>query len=116
MKTLLQYPLSLINLRLVKLANYRAQLQEAERKLAESEARRATAERQLACIEDADRKAREHSQLQPLALPLVDSGFFIKVKIDYPDIFRPNPPHYTYRHVNDLLRRHRPAIEQNVAL
>ncbi|MBV9123888.1 MAG: class I SAM-dependent methyltransferase [Planctomycetes bacterium] len=120
MKQVVQYPLSLLDCRLVRLSGYNRRLQDTDLRLAEmqqrltaTQQRLAEAEAKLADSARREQRAREVTQLQPLALPLVDGAFFIQVKIDYPDIFRPNPPHYTYRHVLEVLKRHQAAILRN---
>lgn len=116
--------LGLFDLRVGRLSRHRRAAEDTRRvaedarraveaRAAAAEARAAAAEAALAEIEQDERRAREVTQLQPMAFPRTPETFFIKVKVDYPDIFRTNPPHYVYRPVEALFRAHEQAIERN---
>jgi hypothetical protein len=109
MTNIVQWCLSRANLRLMRLSSYRKVIREVHRpKPARSDTPVDT--------EADDAFAREVTQVEPIAIPHVPGSFFIKVKVDYPGVFRPNPPEYVYRPVAELLDRHRAAIERNARL
>jgi hypothetical protein len=91
--------LSRANLRLMRLSSYRRLM--LERPLAPDAETAAD-----------DQFARAATQVQPIALRRVPGSFVIKVKVDHPGVFRPNPADYVYQPVADLFERHREAIER----
>jgi hypothetical protein len=95
---IVQWCLARVNLRLMRLSSYRKVMRELHRP---------------AGTEPDDQFARAATQIEPMALRRVPGSFFIKVKVDYPDVFRPNPADYVYQPVADLFERHRSAIEHN---
>jgi hypothetical protein len=109
MTNIVQWCLSRANLRLMRLSSYRKVMREVHRpKPVRSETPTDT--------EADDAFAREATQVEPIEIPRVPGSFFIKVKVDYPGVFRPNPPEYVYRPVAELFERHRAAIERNARL
>jgi hypothetical protein len=103
-----QWCLSRANLRLMRLSSYRKVMRDLHRR----NAARAPATQ----TEADDEFAREVTQVEPIAIPRVPGSFFIKVKVDHPDVFRPNPADYVYRPVAELFERHRREIERNAKL
>ena len=105
MTNIVQWCLGRANLRLMRLSSYRKVMRELHRP---------AAPRAPVTETEADEQfAREATQVEPIAIPRVRDSFFIKVKVDYPGIFHPNPADYVYRPVADLFERHRAAIERN---
>jgi hypothetical protein len=109
MTNILQWCLSRANLRLMRLSSYRKVMHEVHRPKPEP------VETQPDSAAD-EAFAREVTQTEPLAIPRVPGAFFIKVKVDYPGVFRPNPAEYVYQPVAELFERRRRAIEQNANL
>jgi hypothetical protein len=101
MTNILQWCLGRANLRLMRLSSYRKVMSELHRP---------------AGTEADDQFAREVTQVEPIALRRVPGSFFIKVKVDYPGVFQPNPASYVYQPVADLFERHRASIERNARL
>jgi hypothetical protein len=101
MTNLVQWCLRRANLRLMRLSSYRKVMRELHRP---------------AGTDAADEFAREVTQVKPIALRQVPGSFFIRVKVDYPGVFHPNPADYVYQPVAELFERHRAAIERNALL
>ncbi len=93
----------------MRLSSYRKVMRERHRP-------QAAPREPLTDTEADDQFAREATQCEPLAIPRVRGSFFIKVKVDYPGVFKPNPADYVYKPVADLFTRHRAAIERNAKL
>ncbi len=109
MTDIVQWCLSRADLRLMRLSSYRKVMRELHRpRFAPCEP--------LTDTDIDDAFAREATQCEPIAIPRVPGSFFIKVKVDYPGVFRPNPANYIYQPVADLFNKHRGAIERNAKL
>ncbi|MBM3979146.1 MAG: class I SAM-dependent methyltransferase [Planctomycetes bacterium] len=101
--------LSRANLRVMRLSSYRKVMRQLHRP--------APAPREhVPDTESDERFAREATQCEPVEIPRVPGSFFIKVKVDYPGVFRPNPADYVYQPVAELFERHKPDIDRNVKL
>jgi hypothetical protein len=106
---IVQWCLGRANLRLMRLSSYRRVMRELHRP--------APAPREPVSEAEADDEfARTATQCEPIAIPRVPGSFFIKVKVDYPGVFRSNPPEYVYQPVANLFEHHRAAIEHNAKL
>lgn len=100
MTSVVQWCLGRANMRLMRLTSYRKVMRDLQRCGPEGD----------------DEFAREATQVEPMEIPRVPGSFFIKVKVDYPGVFRPNPADYVYTPVAELFERHRGAIERNADL
>ena len=109
MTSVVQWCLSRANLRLMRLSSYRKVMRELHRRPASPRAPVTEAEAD-------DQFAREATQVEPIEIPRVPGSFFIKVKVDHPEVFRPNPADYAYQPVADLFEKYRDAIERNAKL
>lgn len=106
MTKIVQWCLSRANLRVMRLSSYRKVMRELHRP--------APTPRAAHTDNEADEQfAREATQCEPIEIPRVPDSFFIKVKVDYPGVFRPNPAEYVYQPVADLFERHRADIDRN---
>ncbi len=109
MTNIVQWCLSRANLRVMRLSSYRKVMRDLHRP--------APGPREaLTETETDDQFAREATLAEPLAIPRVPGSFFIKVKVDYPGVFKPNPADYVYQPVADLFERHRAGIDRNVKI
>jgi hypothetical protein len=97
------------NLRVMRLSSYRKVMRQLHRPAPGPRA--APTE-----TETDDQFAREATQCEPIEIPRVPDSFFIKVKVDYPGVFKPNPAEYVYQPVSELFERHRADIDSNVKL
>ena len=122
MKTALQPLFRSMGLRVVREARLQCQedeyrrVQERLKECEESIERLREYERRWEEQQELDAAARRHTQLQPLELPLPPEGFFLKVKIDYPDCVKPRPATYAYPAIEELFLRHVAAFEKNMEI
>jgi hypothetical protein len=101
MTNIVQWCLGRANLRLMRLSSYRKVMRQLHLP------RYTEPDDQFAC---------EMTQAEPMALPRPPGSFFIRVKVDYPGVFRPNPADYIYQPVASLFEQHTAAIERNAKL
>jgi hypothetical protein len=110
MTNIVQWCLGRANLRLMRLSSYRKVMRELNRRPVPPRSA------PIPDTEADEQFARAVTQCEPIAIPRVPGSFFIRVKVDYPGVFRPNPPEYVYPPVLELFNRHRTAIERNAKL
>lgn len=106
MTQVLQWCLARANLRLMRLSSYRKVMRDLHRPVA-------VPSEPITESEIEDHFAREATQCEPLAIPRVPGSFFIKVKVDYPEVFKPNPAEYLYQPVSKLFDKHQTEIDRN---
>lgn len=109
MTNIVQWCLGRANLRLMRLSSYRKVMRDVHRP-------KSVPTETPTDPEADDAFAREATQVEPIVIPRVPGSFFIKVKVDYPGVFRPNPAEYVYQPVAELFERHRATIERNAKL